>query len=87
MPKPKLDEFQSVEKSFVIGFDTLGKDKEISELEREKLRNYVLYLKSEWESHEIEYLKSDIHRHMKLLEKIEGPQQENFVKLVEEEDR
>lgn len=86
-PKPRLEDFDHVERAFVIGFDTLGKDKEISKQEQEKLRYFVDYLKKEWECKEIEYLKADISRNMKLMDKLEGPSQEAFAKLLEEEDR
>ena len=44
-------------------------------------------MKCQWESHEIEYLKTDIKRNMGLVDKLEGPSQEVFIKLVEEEDK
>ena len=49
-----------------------------------KIKEYVYHLKSCWESAELEGLKTDIDRHLKLADKIEPPHQETYLKIIGE---
>lgn len=62
-------------REFVFGFDTLGQDRIITKEERDKIRGHVEFLKKCWEQTELNALKEDIDRHLKLADKIEAPHQ------------
>lgn len=71
----------------MLGLDTLGQDRGITEEDQSRIREFVSTLKTAWENTELAALKADIARHLKLDEKIEGSPLEAYNKLIEEEDR
>jgi len=56
VPDPPAPALPSVQRQFVLCFDTLGQERELSEETREQLLQYVDFLRQSWEAKEHWYL-------------------------------
>lgn len=68
----KESNLQSFKREFIIGFDTLGQDREIPVDQRDQLFNYVQLLAQSWEECERVLMSEDIDRQLKYIETLGG---------------